>query len=90
MTWDGHGIASLDAACLQLDGSAAVTAAGDPWSVLIASYNRCADGCPMSGGSLILSRATGTQTRVEFSGGNSVSVTAATGRAAAATVPCGG
>ena len=44
----------------------------------------------MSGGSLVINRAAGTQTRVELSGGQDVSVTTSTGRSEASTVPCGG
>lgn len=90
ITYEGRGIASLDPDCVQLNGSAAVTAGTDPWTVLVASYNRCSGGCPRSGGSLILNRAAGTQTRVETTGGAGVAVTGATGRAEAAEVPCGG
>jgi hypothetical protein len=88
--FDGRGIGSLDASCVQLNGSAAVTAGSEPWTVLIAGYNRCAGGCPMSGGSLLINRASGSQTRVELSGGQDVSVTTANGRGETATVPCGG
>lgn len=90
VSFDGRGIASLEASCVQLNGSAAVTAGSEPWTVLIATYNRCAGGCPMSGGSLVINRAAGTQTRVELSGGQDVSVTTSTGRSEASTVPCGG
>ena len=90
VSFDGRGIGSLDPTCVQLNGSAAVTAGSDPWNLTIANFNRCADGCPMSGGSLLLNRAAGTQTLVELSGGANVSVTGVSGRSEAATVPCGG
>lgn len=89
VTFEGRGGATLDADCVQLTGSAAVTAGSEPWNVLIASYGRCADGCPMRDGSLLLSRAAGAPTRVDLSGGENVSVTTASGRPEAATVPCG-
>ncbi|MDB4929156.1 MAG: hypothetical protein JWM10_1640 [Myxococcaceae bacterium] len=90
VSFDGRGSASLGVDCVQLNGTAAVTAGSEPWTVIIAGYTRCLGGCPMSGGSLLVSRAAGTQTRVELGGGANVSVTAGTGRAEAATVPCGG
>lgn len=90
VSFDGRGIGSLEASCVQLNGSAAITAGSEPWTVLIATYNRCAGGCPMSGGSLVINRASGAQTRVELSGGQDVSVTTSTGRSESATVPCGG
>ena len=90
VSFAGNGPGSLDDSCVQLNGSAAVTAGGDPWTLLVANYNRCADGCPASGGSLVINRAAGTQTRVDLSGGQNVSVTTSSGRAASATVPCGG
>jgi hypothetical protein len=88
--FDGRGSGSLGVDCVQLNGNAAVTAGSDPWTVIIAGYSRCAGGCPMSGGSLVLNRAGGTQTLIELSGGENVSVTARSGRAEPATVPCGG
>ncbi|TAK18794.1 MAG: hypothetical protein EPO40_36140 [Myxococcaceae bacterium] len=90
VSFDGRGVGSLEASCVQLNGSASVTAGSEAWTVLIASYNRCAGGCPMSGGNLILNRASGSQTRIELTGGQGVSVTNANGRAEAASVPCGG
>ena len=90
VTFDGRGAATLEADCVEIYGNAAVTAGAGPWTLLIASYRRCAGGCPMSGGNLILNRPEGTQTRVELTGGVNVSVTAATGLAETTTVPCGG
>lgn len=90
VTFDGRGIGSLDASCVQLNGQAAVTAGDGPWTLLIAGYSRCAGGCPASGGSLVINRATGVPTRVELTGGQGVAVTGASGRAEATTVPCGG
>jgi hypothetical protein len=90
VSFDGRGAASLGADCVQLDGTATVTAGAEPWTVLIAGYSRCLGGCPMRGGSLLVSRAAGTQTRVELNGGQSLAVTGAAGRAEAATLPCGG
>lgn len=75
---------------MQLDGSAAVTAGAGPCTLLAVSYSRTACGCAMSGGNLIFNRASGTQTRVEFTGGVNLSVTAESGLAETATVPCGG
>lgn len=90
VTFEGRGIGTLDSTCVQINGSSTITAGGAPWGVLISNYNRCADGCPRTAGSLLINRNAGAPTRVEFIGGQNISVTTASGRNEEVTVPCGG
>ena len=89
-TVSATGVGSLGAECVQLSGNASVGYGGQAWTVLIASYDRCAGGCPQTGGSLLLTRESGMQTRIQLNGGSEVTVTAATGREETSEVACGG
>lgn len=89
-TVSANGVGSLGADCVQLNGNASVGSGSDAWTVLIATYSRCAGGCPQNGGSLLLTRSSGTQTRVQLNGGSAVTVTTSTGREETSDVACGG
>ncbi len=89
-TVSATGVGSLAADCVQLSGNASIGDGATASTVLIASYARCNNGCPQSGGSLLLTRASGMQTRIQLNGGNAVTVTAATGREESSEVTCGG
>ena len=45
-TVSATGVGSLGAECVQLNGTASVGYGAEAWTVLIASYDRCAGGCP--------------------------------------------
>ncbi len=75
--------------CAGLDGSWTTTVAGEAYTTSVTNWQRCADGCPASGGSISYRGPNGSVV-LSYDGSNEASWTSAEGDSGTLNLLCGG